>query len=77
MEFIYFSLFVFFFLWSCFFRFYNKLKIMEYSQKMIILVLVLMMPFVINGDEIDPNYTYDDFMKKFNRTYSGDEKLHH
>lgn len=28
-------------------------------------------------DSIDPNYSYDDFMRHFNRTYTGAEKAMH
>lgn len=48
-----------------------------WNQKIVIFVFILMIQFVMKCDKIDPNYTYDDFMKQFNLTYEGDEKLQH
>lgn len=41
-------------------------------------VLIVLIAFgSIFCDKIDPNYSYDLFMKHFNRTYTGEEKTLH
>ena len=41
-----------------------------------VFVLVLFVSCAI-AVELDPNYSYDDFMKQFNRNYQGWEKALH
>lgn len=37
-------------------------------------LIILMILSMFSCDKVDPNYSYDDFMKQFNRTYEGEEK---
>jgi len=41
------------------------------------ILLLALIVLAVNGDKVDPNYSYDDFMKHFNRTYRGEEKILH
>ena len=41
----------------------------------VFLIVLLTVSAVTN--DIDPNYTYKDFMRQYNRTYEGEEKSLH
>jgi hypothetical protein len=47
---------------------------MASQTKLYCLLYCLLILIAVNCDKIDPNYSYDDFMKHFNRTYQGQEK---
>ena len=40
-------------------------------------IALLLIVWVCLGIELDPNYSYDDFCKQFDRTYEGEEKESH
>lgn len=39
--------------------------------------LLVLLTVAAVADELDPNYSYDDFYRQFNRTYTGEEKASH
>lgn len=43
----------------------------------ILITLLLVILAVSAATDIDPNYTYADFMRQFGRTYDGDERTQH
>lgn len=40
-------------------------------------LLIVLLAVSALSDQVDPDYTYDDFMRQFNRTYTGEEKAIH
>ena len=40
-------------------------------------LLIVLLTVSTLADEVDPDYTYEDFMRQFNRTYTGEEKAIH
>ena len=46
------------------------------AGKITFLLIVLLATYAL-ADENDPDYTYEDFMRQYNRTYAGEEKATH
>ena len=40
-------------------------------------LLIVLLTVSALADEVDPDYTYEDFMRQYNRTYTGEEKAIH
>ena len=40
-------------------------------------LLIVLLTVSALADEVDPDYTYEDFMRQFNRTYTGEVKEIH
>ncbi len=39
--------------------------------------LIVLLAACTLADEVDPNYSYNDFMRQYNRTYTGEERAIH